>query len=131
MEREINMALPWIIGGLAVAAAAYVLSDDDDDYSDNKEEKKAEARRQRKEEDNRVIREDILAYKEAQILEIKRKYGAIIEFNDIEITSNLNVDEASKVTIISKKDKQQKEISFMQEEIVNLKHALKELEKER
>ncbi|MDQ6961326.1 MAG: hypothetical protein Q9M28_02190 [Mariprofundaceae bacterium] len=125
------MALPWIIGGLAVAAASYLLSDDDDGYSDNEDQKKEAAVKRRKEEDNRVIREDILAYKEAQILEMKRKYGAIIAFNDIEITSDLNAEEASQVIVASKKDTQQKEIRFMTKEIVNLKKALKELEKER
>ena len=136
------MALPWIIGGLAVATVAYLASDDDSSssssYSD-REEREREAREEAKKEKNREIREEISEYKEIQESEIEKKYGASIFFDNQEELKVLmaemegrteyeNIEKASKVTIFHQDKNKEEKIDDLSNEINELEEALKELE---
>jgi len=115
------MALPWIIGGLAVATVAYLASDDDDSssssssYSD-REEKEREAKRRAKEKNNNRIRNEIEEYKKEQILKIQDKYKTFISLK------------SDKAKVLSKNKSIVYEVADLKKESKELKEAMKELE---
>lgn len=134
------MALPWIIGGLAVATVVYLASDDDSNsssssYSDRERKAKEEAKKER----NRQIREKISEYKDIQSTQIEKKYGAVIFFDTQEELKVLmaemegrieyeDIKKASKVTIFYQDKYTEEAIDNLSNEIDELEEALKELE---
>jgi len=138
------MALPWIIGGLAVATVAYLASDDDDSSSSsnsysNRKEREREAIEEAKKEKNREIRKEISEYKEIQESEIEKKYGASISFDKQEELKVLiaemegrieyeDIEKASKIEILYQNKQKEKEIDNLYNEINEIEEALKELE---
>ena len=79
------MALPWIIGGLAVATVAYLATDDDTpSYSSDRYDREREAQKRVEEEKNRQILIDINLYKKKEILYIENKYQSTIHIDTTE-----------------------------------------------
>jgi hypothetical protein len=135
------MALPWIIGGLAVATVAYLASDDDSSSSssNDRDEREQETKRQAKEEKNERIRDEIREYKDNQSSQIEEKYGAIISFDlqeDLKIllasiegrTEYEDINKASKIQIMYQDKTQQHEIDDLKKESRELEESIKELE---
>jgi hypothetical protein len=139
------MALPWIIGGLALGAGKLIYdavtdesSSSSSSYSD-REEREKEAKQRAKEEKNEKIREEISRYKENQLSQIEEKYEAIVSFDwqeDLKILlasikgrmEYEDIDKASKVQIIYQDKTRQHEIDNLKKETIELKEAVKELE---
>ena len=121
------MALPWIIGGLAVATVAYLASDSDDDSSSSssdRDDREREAIERAKEERNKKIHKNIAEYKREQKRQIKNKYNTIIDFIS-ENSNNLNKD---KVKIVSKDNKLENSIKKLKQKNKEIEDAQKELE---
>jgi len=89
-----------------------------------------EAKEIAKEIKKEEIRQRIITYKQQQRLEIEKKYGTVIEFEEI---SNyafglLRTEEPEEIKIISKDKTIQYKITFLKEEKNELYEALQELE---
>jgi len=135
------MALPWIIGGLAVATVAYLASDSDDDSSSSssdRDDREREAIERAKEERNNRIHEDIAEYKREQKRQIKNKYNTIIDFisENSDKVDNLNYFNFNlgyylnkdKVKIVSKDNKLENSIKKLKQKNKEIEDAQKELE---
>jgi len=112
------MALPWIIGGLAVATVAYLATDDDSSSSSSdRYDREREAKERAKEEKNEKILEEIKDYKNTQKKKIKNKYGTIIDFN-----------KTKEIKIVSKDMQLEDKIKLFKKEKNELKEIIKNLE---
>jgi len=83
-----KMAIPWILGGLAVGAAAWAFSGGDDggssSSSNNRYDREQEARKKANEEKKKRLFEEIEGFKKREIGRIKEKYNAQIHIDTIE-----------------------------------------------
>ncbi len=124
------MALPWILGGLAVATVAYLGSRDDDDNrsssSNDRYEQEQEAKKRSK---KRAIEQDIEAFKESEKKRIRQKYNAQIEFSHA--SSFVGAGFGSNLVFVSKVDESlDNKINALEGEQDELKELIAQLKEE-
>jgi vacuolar-type H+-ATPase subunit I/STV1 len=127
------MALPWILGGLAVATVAYLGSRDDDDNrsssSNDRYEQEQEARRREKEAKREQLNRDITSFKENEKKRIQQKYNAQIEFSDA--SSFVGDGFGSNLVFVSKVDESlDNKINALEGEQDELKELIAQLKEE-
>jgi hypothetical protein len=132
------MALPWIIGGVAVVAGKMIYDAVTDNgscsYSDREEREKEVKKRVEKEKREKLIKE-IESYKKEQIALIQSKYNTKIDFIS-ENEKNINIGILNqniygnpyKVRIINRPNKMKSMIISLKRELNDLKKSLRELE---
>jgi len=137
------MALPWIIGGIAVATVAYLATDDSSSSSSSsdREDRERELIEEAKREKNDRIIKEIMEYKENQILKISKKYNVEIDFISepdahtmsaslgavTSIQAELNGTPKGKVLILKKNNLLKNKMGSLRNEVNELEKALKEL----
>ena len=136
----------WLLVPVALGAGKIIydaVTDDDDStsssYSD-REEREAEAKRRAGDEKKERILEDIDNFINTQKVKMENKYpDATILFDQSERlqilmaqlggeTEYVDIEKASKVTVLFQDNNIQEEINALQEEMSNIQDALKELE---
>ncbi len=114
------MALPWILGGLAVGAAAYLLNDDEkSSRSSDRDEEEREARRREREAKKERVKQEIEALKKSEKTRIEHKYNAQIKFSN---DNSVHIDKEDKSLEIK--------LNTLEEEQKDLVHFINQLKTE-
>jgi len=115
--------LGWIAVAAATATVAYLASDDDNSSSSSSSsdqgDREREAKQRAKEEKNEKILGEIRQYKDNQLSQIEKKYGATISFDS---------QTPSKIQILHQDKTRLSKINRLKNEKTEIEEAIKSLE---